>query len=1380
MKRIKLLLPLLVLILSLSFSFLIKSSVDASTVVEAPTTDEGKVDRALENIYIRDKAIASFPVTYKSGFGATITWTSSDNTVIDASKVNETAGWVIVYRSVEADKTADLTVTVSLNDITKSKTVTVTVPKGQTITNTYNVAYNFGELTDVVNENPNEHIAGQLVELKNPTKEGYQFIGWYTDAAYTNKITYLPVGAYQDITVYAKFAEIVLDSITVTGDVKTTYTALEEFDKTNMVVTATYSDGSTKVVTDAATVDKTALHGDDTKVTVSYTEKGVTKTADIAITVTKIALTAPIVNEKYTSTYDGTAHSVSLDAVENVTITYSENNTLTNVGTETVTINFAVTDERDYTIDTTTATTTLEVTPRAITVKANDYTKTYGEAMPETLEWAVTVGEIVATDTLEFTCTKAEGTNAGTYDITVSANAEYKNYAITLENGTYTINKAPLTITPTNVTVNRGAELPSTVNVTFTGFVNDETEEVLTGTIKPTFTVENTNTAGTSTFTISGYTSDNYEITYNEGTLTINESSVVITIPEEKLVATYDGNVHKIADADITFTENGSAVTISHTITYSKDGVEVENPTDAGTYNVLVSFNDATYGTGSHSFAFVINPKDVTITVESQTVTYNGSVQTLDQTKKTVTGLVNENDLGVITLTLAGDAINAGTYPISVTYTENANYNVTATEDATLTINKAATVITAENVVVDYDGASHSIVATINHTESEATYSDNNSQTNAGTYTVTITVAESDNYLAATKEATITINRKAVNVTISDQTTTYSGVEPIVDQTMYTATGVVDGDDLGITLTKDAGVVVDVYEINGTASNTNYEVTFTPGVYTIDKASLTVTVNNMTIQRGSVLPTEFAYEITGFVNGETEAVLTSVDALFAVVDASNVEISDTNTIGTYTIQIVCEITDDNYVLENSVDGTLTIEMTNTEKATADAEKINADLGTVLTGTISNIDPLPLTGENGSTIVWTANSDLVHIDSVTGEVTIDNVDNTPVEITLKATVKNGNEADPDGVAYSIPFTFTFDFTPKGTTAENPYSADEAIEIASALASGAFSDEAYYVSGVIVTEPTFNSSHNSYTFDIANSSTTDQTRASSAFTIYSASLGMDVEVPVKGMTVVVYGYFKNHNGTTPELAGDSTHTYPSIISSVFTDQAKLELDMASINLPASLSSNDTFLTTLEHGSTVRYTSKNPDVLSITDDGTVTIVQGEADITVTVSYFVTNGTAKSGELTADIIVKAKGSVVENKTITFDNTNITNFKNTYADYTGSVESINLMFMKCYKGTGSCIQGNSSKSSFIYNDTAIPGKIISISIEVQTSIKTLDIYAGTSVLSTKGSGDKVGNITSSTLTVEFDNTTNYNYFQIVYVGGASYVKSVTITYQPS
>lgn len=83
---------------------------------------------------------------------------------------------------------------------------------------------------------------------------------------------------------------IKLASIAITTPpAKTTYTVGETFDPAGMVVEATYSNGAKAVATGYSYTPSTALTDGTTAVTIQYTEGGVTKTAEQAITVSKAA-----------------------------------------------------------------------------------------------------------------------------------------------------------------------------------------------------------------------------------------------------------------------------------------------------------------------------------------------------------------------------------------------------------------------------------------------------------------------------------------------------------------------------------------------------------------------------------------------------------------------------------------------------------------------------------------------------------------------------------------------------------------------------------------------------------------------------------------------------------------------------------------------------------------------------------------------------------------------------------------------------------------------------------------------------------------------------------------------------------------------------------
>ena len=100
----------------------------------------------------------------------------------------------------------------------------------------------------------------------------------------------------------------------------------------------------------------------------------------------------------------------------------------------------------------------LTITPRPITVKADDKEMTEGGNRPE-LTWTVTAGSLVNGDTLEGSL-KAEGTDAGKYPITQDTPFANPNYAVTFQPGELTVlakredpsNPTPSEPTPGNPT----------------------------------------------------------------------------------------------------------------------------------------------------------------------------------------------------------------------------------------------------------------------------------------------------------------------------------------------------------------------------------------------------------------------------------------------------------------------------------------------------------------------------------------------------------------------------------------------------------------------------------------------------------------------------------------------------------------------------------------------------------------------------------------------------------------------------------------------------------------------------------------------------------------------------------------------------------------
>ena len=135
---------------------------------------------------------------------------------------------------------------------------------------------------------------GKLKSLPIPTRSGnYRFDGWFSAENGGTQVTTDTVFK-EDSTIYAHWSDtggIVLDSIAVTaGPAKTVYTEGESFDSTGMTVTANYKDGSKIPVTGYTVTPSGALTVNDSSVTVTYTEGGITRTAVLEITVKAAAV----------------------------------------------------------------------------------------------------------------------------------------------------------------------------------------------------------------------------------------------------------------------------------------------------------------------------------------------------------------------------------------------------------------------------------------------------------------------------------------------------------------------------------------------------------------------------------------------------------------------------------------------------------------------------------------------------------------------------------------------------------------------------------------------------------------------------------------------------------------------------------------------------------------------------------------------------------------------------------------------------------------------------------------------------------------------------------------------------------------------------------
>lgn len=172
---------------------------------------------------------------------------------------------------------------------------------------------------------------------------------------------------------------------------------------------------------------------------------------------------------------------------------------------------------------------TLNIVKAPLTVGVNDATKIYGNENPDfTLSFTglkngETVPDWVNKPTFATSATTESST--GTYQVTAS-NGEAVNYEISKYNpGNLTIAKRDLTAKANDCERSYDEENP-VFDISYIGFVNNDTPESFIEIPTVTCSAIKTSNAGTYPLVVSGGEAQNYNFVYQDGTLTINPLTV--------------------------------------------------------------------------------------------------------------------------------------------------------------------------------------------------------------------------------------------------------------------------------------------------------------------------------------------------------------------------------------------------------------------------------------------------------------------------------------------------------------------------------------------------------------------------------------------------------------------------------------------------------------------------------------------------------------------------------------------------------------------------------------------------------------------------------------------------------------------------------------
>ena len=421
------------------------------------------------------------------------------------------------------------------------------------------------------------------------------------------------------------------------------------------------------------------------------------------------------VSEPSDSKYDGKEHKwiptvtdkadKKLEAGKDYTVEYSTSD-FTNVGT----IEVVIKGKGNYTG---TVTRTYKITPKSVTVTAEDKTKVFGETDPKlTAKVAGTLGN----DTVKYTLSRETGEAAGKYEITVKGDKLQGNYTVTYVAGTLTI---------TSQSIDPGTD-PEKPNPDYTGAkVNSPKDSVYDGKEhkwSPTVTDKSKKLELGTDYTVEYSTKNFKDVGTVEVTITGigNYSGTVkrsykvtpkeYTVTTESATKTYSGTA-------LTAGGKVEGIVSGETVEFTTTGSQTEVGTSKNTYELVwKSAKKSNYKLASETIgeltvkakSIIPDDKDnpesdktgITVSEPSDSK-YDGKehkeVLTVTDTK-TGKELVAGTDYSV---TYSSDLVNAGT--VKVTVAGLGNYSGSFTK--TYKITKRSVTLTSATVSKVYDGS---------------------------------------------------------------------------------------------------------------------------------------------------------------------------------------------------------------------------------------------------------------------------------------------------------------------------------------------------------------------------------------------------------------------------------------------------------------------------------------------------------------------------------------------------------------------------------------------------------------------------------------------------------------------------------------------------
>ncbi len=231
-------------------------------------------------------------------------------------------------------------------------------------------------------------------------------------------------------------------------------------------------------------------------------------------------------------------------------------------------------------------------------------------------------------------------------------------------------------------------------------------------------------------------------------------------------------------------------------------------------------------------------------------------------------------------------------------------------------------------------------------------------------------------------------------------------------------------------------------------------------------------------------------------------------------------------------------------------------------------------------------------------------------------------------------KGNAYTDKDGKEYKLEISKVVPAGKGQGTVDSPYSVAGLLAEMITIPEKGFSENKLYVSGIVITAPSYNANYKSYSFWIADSKDSTQ-----KLQIYSGTLQSGIDAVYQNDTVVVNGYYMNYSPTNPELTGSKAEgttparDYPVVTSrtigtSAITAPANENAEVTLGKTSGLNGEKFTFTVTAKNNATISSVKVNGTEVAATSgnnyEGTI---EGDTEITVVALV------AAEGEQTANI---------------------------------------------------------------------------------------------------------------------------------------------------